>query len=297
MSGIWPECPRSAGTVNVEDEPTGLVRVGAGSFATVCAHRGGPLVFKIVHFEEQAQELKAEYTAHNALFTSYPQKFTFAVPRPLGFYGITNQDYLELSTNIHFHLSGQYFESVGVPRSAYAMDRVHTLPADIGNVIRVQFYSRITEARSAPYSSLCRLYLSKVLKPSMFLRFESRLMPLNDVARGMGEVLGHIHWRLGYDARDIEFVMGGDGYHGVTFQVIDFNQMRRLEGTGVEVVEMLVSSFFANDPYYPRPRPSDTLYQAFRTGYIAQCALGQTSVPKEFLEAIEVEQAKRDARE
>jgi hypothetical protein len=63
-------------------------------------------------------------------------------------------------------------------------------------------------------------------------------------------------------------------------------------------IHQLIEAFFTNDPYYPRPRPNDQLYQMFCTGYME-------AYPKEvkeavelaaaFLRGIEVEQAKRDS--
>lgn len=32
---------------------------------------------------------------------------------------------------------------------------------------------------------------------------------IEEIAYGMGEMLGRVHWFGGYDGRDIEFVMGG----------------------------------------------------------------------------------------
>jgi hypothetical protein len=46
-----------------------------------------------------------------------------------------------------------------------------------------------------------------------------------EIVFGMGEMLGHFHWRAGYDARDVEFVMGGASFSGVALFVIDFNQV------------------------------------------------------------------------
>ena len=48
---------------------------------------------------------------------------------------------------------------------------------------------------------------------------------MDEIAEGMGEMLGHLHWRGGYDGRDIEFIMGGRGFSGVAMYVIDFNQV------------------------------------------------------------------------
>lgn len=45
-----------------------------------------------------------------------------------------------------------------------------------------------------------------------------------EVALEMGDMLARIHWRAGFDARDVEFVMGDDMASSVAFYVIDFNQ-------------------------------------------------------------------------
>lgn len=53
-----------------------------------------------------------------------------------------------------------------------------------------------------------------------------RIYPsVEDIAYGMGEMLGRLHWRAGYDGRDIEFVMGGASFSGVAMYIIDFNQV------------------------------------------------------------------------
>ena len=104
---------------------------------------------------------------------------------------------------------------------------------------------------------------------------------VDDIAYGMGEMLGRLHWCGGYDGRDVEFVMGGASFSGVAMQVIDFNQVCRHPASSTpkvwpfplfkmrpwsrkkEEINQLVESFFTNDPYYPRPRPQDPLYQKF----------------------------------
>lgn len=50
---------------------------------------------------------------------------------------------------------------------------------------------------------------------------------VEDIAYGMGETLGHLHWRAGYDGRNIEFIMGGASFSGVALYIIDFNQVCR----------------------------------------------------------------------
>ena len=96
--------------------------------------------------------------------------------------------------------------------------------------------------------TLCRLYFGKVIKelgpdglPKRF--FNSANFPL-DVSRyrklwemaaytlpskklGLGETLGCVHWRAGYDGRDVEFVMDGASFSGLVMYMIDFNQVCR----------------------------------------------------------------------
>lgn len=45
---------------------------------------------------------------------------------------------------------------------------------------------------------------------------------LEDISRGMGEVLGMIHWGAGTNGRDIELVLGGED---LRCWILDFNQV------------------------------------------------------------------------
>lgn len=61
-------------------------------------------------------------------------------------------------------------------------------------------------------------------------------------------------------------------------------------------VYQLFEAFFSNDPYYPRPRPEDPLYQKFCSGYMEAHLQDHEAaeLAKVFLRAIEAEQTKRD---
>jgi hypothetical protein len=65
-----------------------------------------------------------------------------------------------------------------------------------------------------------------------------------------------------------------------------------------ESVDQLVSAFFANDPYYPRPRTSDALYNNFKAAYLSSCNDEGVSevLSTTFFDAIESTQAQRDIR-
>ena len=138
-------------------------------------------------------------------------------------------------------------------RPCYVMDRAAPLPSHVARRIRDHFYpARATLTStggpvqvSVPAPVICRLYFGKeLLRPSAFvnpvnfpldaarydlLRDGDDDMPsTEEVAEGMGEMLAAIHWKAGFDARDVEFVMSGAPHssHGLRFYVIDFNQVR-----------------------------------------------------------------------
>jgi hypothetical protein len=135
------------------------------------------------------------------------------------------------------------FKALKLDSAAYAMDQVLPLPLSTAIKIRTLFYP--PGAGDAAVPSLCRLYFGKALdaRPSRF--FNSANFPLDvsryrqlldsakggdypsldEIATGMGEMLGRLHWRCGFDGRDIEFVMGGASFSGVVMNVIDFNQV------------------------------------------------------------------------
>ena len=141
------------------------------------------------------------------------------------------------------------FKLLGLETATYAMDQVQPLPLKFAGVVRNLFYPDTAKA-TAPAPSLCRIYFGKVIaevgregKPHRF--FNSSNFPLDvgryqkvvnadkagfypdveDIAYGMGEMLGRLHGHAGYDGRDIEFVLGGRGFSDMSFYVIDFNQV------------------------------------------------------------------------
>lgn len=72
-------------------------------------------------------------------------------------------------------------------------------------------------------------------------------------------------------------------------------QMRSWDRT-VETVSILAQAFFDNDPYYPRPRPLEPLYEDFKAAYKEQVPADYQHLADAFLRAIEITQAKRDNR-
>lgn len=240
------------------DEVTAPVKVGAGSFGAVFVVRGGPVAFKIAHVLEHHETLRREYEALTYLYgnsTSF-----FRIPKPFAFH--YSQDNILLAAQPTLRsppntrtvyrqpapVDRSFFDVLQNDNPVYAMSRVFALPANIGAQISAKFLPDGITAGP----NLLRLYFGKTLASNNSPRFintanfpmdlfryewlrtvvgEKLRMDLpsaEEVALEIGETLGRIHWSGGYDGRDIEFVMGGDGFANVEFYVIDFNQVCRL---------------------------------------------------------------------
>lgn len=304
------------------EEPNAPTKIGSGNFATVYSVRGIPFVFKVIHFPDRTDELRAEVSALHTLYTLCNHDSMFAIPRPIAYYDPATDEFVLLPTSPGLGraqdprpvINGNLFTNAGFNAPAYAMDRAHVLPTQISSSVRDLFYNDEARSQTIEPPRMCRLYLGKILRPSesvnsminfpidiarytTLLRvFEGgELIGLDQVAGGMGEMLGRVHWVAGYDGRDIEFVMAGSGL-GVRYYVLDFNQMRRFDREGWQSnVQGLIDAFFSNDPYYPRPVTRDHLYQAFRTAYLAACPQEYENGAEAFLDGIEAEQLKRSS--
>jgi hypothetical protein len=217
------------------------------------------VVFKVVHAHGGHDTLKKEYEAIGYLYTACNTDSFFRIPKPLAFYDADHEIFLATASSpVSFRspriahrrsavINASFFDVLCNKNPVYAMGRVFALPGFVGRPICSQFMpDAITTG-----PNLCRLYFGKTFNQSKEFRFvntnnflldvqryEWLRATLNDkmqldlssaeeVALEMGEMLGKIHWRGGYDARDVEFIVGGDGSTGVTFYVIDFNQVCR----------------------------------------------------------------------
>lgn len=226
-----------------EQVPGQLTKLGSGSFGAVYNSVGTNLAFKEVHNPEHSSILKSEFLALNRLFKQcYVHGFFFRVPRPFACH-----------LPDHLNANGKFSETFsiyGFVRATYAMEMVPNLPAALAHRLR-SYYPPGTPTTAAP-PNLSRLYFGKETpppdpnrRPNLF--FSSSNFPLTaeqygelvdeaeecvdveEVVDGMGEMLARIHWGLGYDARDIEWVMGGDSNSqvmgAVGYYLIDFNQV------------------------------------------------------------------------
>ncbi|KAI0349356.1 hypothetical protein OH77DRAFT_1440469 [Trametes cingulata] len=318
MSG--PLNPQSASEGSTET--TIPPRIGAGSFAAVYASPGRAIAIKVVHSQEEAAQIRAEYEILHAIHTQCDADSFFAIPRALAFYDPQTHE-------LHTHLPPGYGQPLraralaakpynptffaNLPaRACYVMDRCAPLPPHIGEAIRTSMYPAKAVAAATPIPIICRLYFGKEVRPSAFVNpanfpldvaryrqlvqnFAEDLPPIEEVIDGMAELLAKIHWDTGYDGRDIEFVLAGAPYAPVVrFYLIDFNQVREFDRQSGDVTA-LVDAFFANDPYYPRPIPGEPLYDVFKQAYLRSCRSEYRASAERFLRAIEEHQASRAA--
>ncbi|KAI0718576.1 hypothetical protein C8T65DRAFT_706758 [Cerioporus squamosus] len=263
------------------------VCIGRGSFAQVWSFAGTDVAFKEAQRGEEGDDIAREFTMCGEVYAHCQGETFFLVPRAV---------------------------ALSIP-SGLGEDAVFKLSA-----LREKTLVTIPTHHAASSSSgpnLCRLYFGKKYGSSRSRFANTHNFPLDcaryealtaaypdfqvspeAIARGIGETLGHIHLCAGYDGRDIEFVLGGDGGGGFSFWVIDFNQMRVWQWASdihsLADVQPLVDSFFIYDPYYPRPRPSDALYAAFKAGYRSAFYASVLPFADRFLAAIEAEQAAGD---
>lgn len=227
-----------------------LFKIGRGSFADIWLLGGRPIAFKVVQIPTNGDILLREYTALTEIYNLCNSDSFFFIPRPFAYYDPSAPDsFASIPTSLSPRPSCRPLrspvaladlKSLGLPAAVYAMDFVVPLPPTIAQAMR-QFYPPNSEKAPAP--SLCRLYFGKDIEGPPGRFFNSANFPLDiaryqriaalskgfpiveDIAYGMGQMLGRLHWRAGYDARDIEFVLGGEGFSHIALYVIDFNQV------------------------------------------------------------------------
>lgn len=112
----------------------------------------------------------------------------------------------------------------------------------------------------------------------------------------MAEALAVMHWSVGIDANDVEFVLAPPpscqgvskettnalGTHIMWVLDSDFCKEMPMDEKGIQ---QAVTAFYRNDPDYPRPRSSPLLWNVFREQYLdsSQKMAGVTEVDQRVL--------------
>ena len=203
----------------------------------------------------------------------------------------------------------------------YGMSRVYPVPPALRKKIIELFcpsHLRNNPSVTARKNHLARILLGRQnsdlgrVAPQRFFntynfpltRDRAELLGINvkNTAVEMGYLLAQMHMNAKNDARDIKIVLGAEvtndypRYSEPRIWVIDFNQVAPFDRTEAQIPH-LVEAFFANEAYFPRPRPSDELYLLFSKAYVAECEkLDNVAVTigRMFIEALEREQLTRD---
>ena len=208
------------------------------------------------------------------------------------------------------------------PQDILCAERIWPIPKAIREALIEQWCpaSLIEKAKADKLNQDCliRLYLGmltpKFTQPPLnfslrnFKLFADMASELNsvefsNVAEIMGQALALLHWWVGTDARDVEFVLGSSPTYlpqqldiplafsalpshktntrerveipnfrrrAIRLWLLDFNQCLQIKRDET-AIQLAVDAFFENDPYYPRPfrnvPAQEGLWDRFRGGY------------------------------
>ncbi|EDR08183.1 uncharacterized protein LACBIDRAFT_294334 [Laccaria bicolor S238N-H82] len=295
-----------------EDGDLEFRKLGSGTFGVVYLHTGLPGVVKKCRTINGCDTLRNEHnqlhSIHQALSASGN---AILAPAPLEFYTIDSD----------------FWEDITLPANdvsrtcAYGMSRVYAPPPALRKKIIDLFcpaHLRNNPSIKPSMIHVARILLGRAISnpgrvaPQRFFdtynfpltrdRVELLGIDVENTAVEMGRLLAQMHMKAKNDARDIEIVLGANVTDNSSkpdeprIWVIDFNQVAPFNCTEEEIPR-LVEAFYANEAYFPRPRPSDELYNLFSQAYIAECAkIDDVAVVlgRLFIHALEREQLARD---
>lgn len=266
----------------MSEEGFNLARIGAGSFAEVFVWEGrNSVALKIVKDSSRCPELLREFQAlESASKCMSGQGLLFSIPAVSDYYtsfGLFRRD-MALQQTV---------EGMEDIACLYAMERVWPVPRNLILVIRERFFP--PQYKEYEKGFLARIYLGKKRngsadRPRRFFNpnnwaldtdsLEELDLPTGRISMDMGRLLARLHFVASCDARDVEFVLGGDPldpFKKFKCYCFDFNQVRQVDQNDRKsFVATVVDSFFMNDPYYPRP--SMKLWEEFKMGYLTEAS-------------------------
>ncbi|EFJ13268.1 hypothetical protein SELMODRAFT_424621 [Selaginella moellendorffii] len=274
-------------------EVTEIVRLGAGSFATVYVWQSrNNVAIKCLADASRFPELLDEFENHQKISKACQgaENLLFLVPKPVEFF----PSLASLAECLRMDLS----LLPNIP-AAYTMQRVWPVPPALADSIRAKFFPALHSRYSKPF--VARIYLgakrqhlaSRFFNASNFPLDANRCkelgLPIESLAQEMGRLLARIHHLAGLDGRDIEFVVGGDELRTFSdpgFACFDFNQCKPHNNN----VDALADSFFVNDPYYPRPGME--FWDEFKDGYLREADRTESvRLARMFLDMVEAKVA------
>ncbi|QDS71886.1 hypothetical protein FKW77_010179 [Venturia effusa] len=303
-----------------EDQKESYRRIGAGSCGTIYEKLGSASIVKLARPGVQA--LWNDYAFHCDVwhkFKNFKQLHEkIRIPEPMYFVKPDDKEGAEW-----WDKRLKCFPDTPYPvdrTEAIVAERIFPMPKQVRNAIIEKWCpEKIKEAAKSQESNrncLIRVLLGKAQvkskHPSSMFSLQNyplwvdkvqelEAVEYEDIAISMGGALAALHWSVGTDARDVEFVLGSAplpkkriptraevlkmgpsttkdlvmGHDSkrrvIQLWLLDFNQCREMERneTGLQLA---VNAFFANDPYYPRPLTETSfrqkLWTSFKKGYL-----------------------------
>jgi hypothetical protein len=293
--------------------------IGAGTCGRVFEQSGSISALKVANTADDTG-LWNDYKMHTRVVDGFANtKGLHDIRVPKVFYYVLSSD--EAWWGAHKDKFPAHYGEAS--RSVLCTERILPLPERIRHeLIDVFCPMSIKEAaRAAPANKDClaRIYLGKrpakrttPLTVFSLRNFnldldrieQAKIQGMENIATAMGSALAVMHWRVGIDADDVEFVLGSSPTYPVprplspqelsaisqptsTWQqtmnlvnfkrrvtqlwLLDFNRCHDIS-RDEKGVSQAVSAFFRNDAYYPRPlgnNPAEKeLWEAFSDGYI-----------------------------
>ena len=341
------------------DTPTtglvGLYRsIGAGTCGIVYEEPGTANAIKLAKTDNL--QLWNDYTVHSAVVeafaaSSFAKSEELSIPKCLWFADRTDTRWWSEHVK-RFPDPAR----VVLPRDVLCTERILPLPKELRHAIIDQWCPEALRAKAKNEKTnqdcLVRVYLgrrrfprSRPLTVFQLRNFNLWLDMVNEldltqftsVAQTMGRALALMHWSVGTDARDVEFVLGSAPTptdiplpaaqiqkmsKGSTWQqatqhnvkrravrlwMLDFNQCQEITKDRAGI-DMAVKAFFDNDPYCPRPRGTTAfeqeLWKNFSLSYEQAGAWAlrngseeEMTLPAQFISKLVVEQQSRMERQ
>ncbi|XP_014557798.1 hypothetical protein COCVIDRAFT_14977 [Bipolaris victoriae FI3] len=283
------------------------IEVGRGQCGTVLALNDTDSVVKIPNSPAKEDELFTDYQIHYSVYSTLAplSSVNISVPRP--------EAWITRGSTIWFSTASCFPKGIpSIPNYGLISKRILSVPLcfreDIVDLLCPKAIKTIKTkflARHENNDCLVRLYLGRRSctshREAGNIRLRNFPLHVNEMKRlglrperyavTMAQTLAFLHWKVGIDANDVEFVLGG----GHLCQRFEYHADD--EAGCKEVMKKLVEGFWFNDPYYPRPTATDEgdkkLWGVFVEHYLKTSAEHVSHQgPKEFIEAV-VEKGKQ----
>jgi hypothetical protein len=290
--------------------------IGAGSCGKVFEQPGSICALKASNVDNDS--LWNDYQMHTRVVNGFSDlKTPKDLHIPQVFYFVNPNDeewWIDHESNFPAELQGNR-------RNVLCTERILPLPEAVRNMLIDKFCpDHLKEkARTEPSNKDClaRVYLGKRkdkdrVKPPMFFSLrnfnlfldqleELKVPGLVKMAELMGMALAVMHWQIGIDADDVEFVLGSSPLYpteprplspsqvsslpkntstwkqtnfkkrAIHLWMLDFNRCKNIT-KDEQGLKNAVQAFYRNDPYFPRPLGSTSidheLWDAFVNGYV-----------------------------